>query len=289
MVKQAKCRNCGGPLPAKSRFCPECGSPVDPAPGETAVQEVPPSETGPVPVEPFVAERRLFGVPPSTLLFGIGVAALTLGILFLATDHVAWGLVLLALSMLALVLFVSQTRRLPGEASGVARASVAALDAVRARAGAAVEAVAAQGSARIELARVRRETSELTGEREQRLRELGEAVHHDNKAATKDLKKKLKELDEEIQAKEEEMQKVMTHARERVGQAHLQVQPTEILPEGEETPAPDQAPEPARVPEPMPPPDEGEPPQPARVPEPFPPPDEGDRPEQPTVPEPGPQ
>jgi hypothetical protein len=280
--------NCGARLAAKSRFCPECGTQVGAEPGETAVQQVPPSETGPVPVDEFVAERKFFGVPPSTLLFGIGVAGLTLGILLLATGHVAWGLVLLSFSFGVLALFVSQTRRLPGQASGVARASVAALDAVRARAGAAVETVAAHGSARIDLARLRREASELAGAREGLLHELGEAVHGDNRTATKDLKKKLTELDEEIKAKEEEMEKVASQAQERIGQAQLRVQPTQVLPGVEEAPQPDEPPEPARVPEPYPPPGEADPPEPPRVPEPYPDPGEADPPEPARVPEPGP-
>jgi hypothetical protein len=257
--------------------------------GETAVQEVPADETGPVPVDPFVAERRLFGVPPSTILFGIGVGALALGILLLAIGHFVWGLGLFVLAALVLAAFVSQTRRLPGEAAGIARTSLSALDAVRARAGAAVETVAAQRSARIEFISLRHELSELVGVRNDRLRELGEAVYEGERTATKELKKQIQELDDEIQAKEDRMNKVAQEASERIGRARLQVQPTEILSSDEEAPEPDEAPEPARVPEPFPPPDEGEPPQPVQVPEPFPPPDEGDRPQQPSIPEPGPQ
>jgi hypothetical protein len=288
-VPRAKCESCGSKLPAKSRFCPHCGASVGVPSGETAVQEVPADETGPVPVDPFVAERRLFGVPPSTVLFGIGVGAITLGILLLVIGHFVWGLALFVLAALVLVAFVSQTRRLPGEASAIAKGSLSALDAVRARAGAAVETVAAQRSARIEVIGLRHEHSELAAVRTDRLRELGEAVYAGERTATKELKKQIQELDDEIQAKEERMQKVALEANERIGRARLQVQPTEILPSDEEAPEPDQAPEPARVPEPFPPPDEGEPPQPVQVPEPFPPPDEGDRPQQPTIPEPGPQ
>ena len=286
-VPKAECESCAAKLPAKSRFCPQCGASVGVPSGETAVQELPPTETGPVPVDPFVAERRFFGVPPSTILFGIGVGALTLAILLLAIGHFVWGLILFVLAASALAAFVSQTRRLPGEASSLAKASLEALDAVRARAGAAVETVAAQRSARVELAGLRRELSGLAAVRSDRLRELGEAVYKGDTAATRGLKKQLQELDDEIEAKEEQMTKVTLEANERIGRAQLQVQPTQVLPRDEEVP--DEAPEPARVPGPFPPPDEGEPPQPVRVPEPFPPPDEGDRPQEPSAPEPGPQ
>jgi hypothetical protein len=253
-------------------------------PGDTAIQELPPNETGPAPVQQQFAERRFFGVPPSTLLFGIGAAGLALAVVLIVMGHWVWGLGLLALGALVLAGFVSQIRRLPAEASGVARASVAAIDAVRARAGAAVETVVAHGSARIELASLRRSVGELAEERSERLRELGEAVYEGNRGATKHLKKQVKELDQGIKDKEAEMTKVTLDTHERIGRAQLQVQPTEIAPVAEES-----LPEPAQVPEPFPAPGEGDLPQPVPVPEPYPPPDEGDRPQQPTIPEPGPQ
>ena len=58
----ASCENCGSALPDGSRFCPECGSRVGAGPGETAVEELPPDETGQVPVEYQTARPRYFGV-----------------------------------------------------------------------------------------------------------------------------------------------------------------------------------------------------------------------------------
>jgi hypothetical protein len=58
----ASCENCGSALPKDSRFCPECGTRVGAGPGETAVEELPPGETGQVPVEYDVARPRYFGV-----------------------------------------------------------------------------------------------------------------------------------------------------------------------------------------------------------------------------------
>jgi zinc-ribbon domain len=58
----ASCANCGAELPERSRFCPECGTRVEAEAGETAVQEVPPDETGQVPVEYETARPRFFGV-----------------------------------------------------------------------------------------------------------------------------------------------------------------------------------------------------------------------------------
>ena len=56
------CENCGSALPEGSRFCPECGSRVGAGPGETAVEELPPDETGQVPVAYETARPRYFGV-----------------------------------------------------------------------------------------------------------------------------------------------------------------------------------------------------------------------------------
>jgi zinc-ribbon domain len=286
-MRKAECSSCGAKLSAKARFCPECGSRTEAESGETAVQELPPSETGPVPVQPQVAERKLFGVPPSTILIVVGGAALGSAIGLFATGRWPWGLILLGVAIFVLTGFISQTRRLPGEASGVARASLAALESVRARTGAAVETVAAHSSARIELARLRREVGALVAQRGGHLNELGEAVYEGNRSATKELKQRIQDLDDAIKEKEAQMATVTIDAQERIGRAQLQVQSTRVLPGGEETPDPVPGPEP--VPEPFPPPDEGEPPEPARVPEPYPPPDEGDRPRQPTIPEPGPE
>jgi hypothetical protein len=286
-VRRAECSSCGAKLPAKARFCPECGSRTDASSGETAVQEVPAGETGPVPIQPLQAERRIFGVPPSTVLLVLGVGALALAIGLFATGRWPWGLILLGLGIFLLTGFSSQARRLPNETSWVGRASLGLLGSVRARTGAAVETVAAQSSARIELVGLRREIGRLAAERGERLRELGEAVYEGNRSATKQLKQATETLDNVIKEKETQMANVTTEAQERIERARLQVQPTQILPEGEEVPG--SVPEPATVPEPFPPPDEGEPPQPARIPEPFPPPDEGDRPQQPKVPEPGPE
>jgi hypothetical protein len=58
----ASCANCGAALPDASRFCPECGTRVGASAGETAIEELPPDETGQVPIEYDTARPRYFGV-----------------------------------------------------------------------------------------------------------------------------------------------------------------------------------------------------------------------------------
>jgi zinc-ribbon domain len=54
----ANCRNCGSALPEGSRFCPECGVRVS-SEGDTAIDELPTEETGPVPVNVVRGRPRL--------------------------------------------------------------------------------------------------------------------------------------------------------------------------------------------------------------------------------------
>jgi zinc-ribbon domain len=283
-MPRAKCETCGAKLPAKSKFCPECGAPV--ASGDTVVQEVPPSEDGPAPVEQHVSQRQLFGVPPSSMLLGLGVVGLIAAVVLLATGNWPWALIALGVALFLFTGFLNQARRLPDDSGAPGRVSVNALSSVRSRAGAAKETIAAHGGARLELVRLRREISGLVRDRREHARELGEAVYAENEAAADDSKRRMKEIDDEIASKEGQMAQVTMDATNRIERAKMQVQPTEILPEGTEMPG--TTPEPATVPEPSPPPDEGQPPEPAQVPEPYPPPDEGDRPQPPEIPEPRP-
>jgi hypothetical protein len=278
-VRRARCHVCGAKLPAKSKFCPECGTAI--ASGDTVVEPLPPSEDGPTPVEPHVSERRYFGVPPAGILLALGIAGVIVAIVLFATGLWPWGLIALGVSLFLFTGYNSARRQLPGEEG---RASQV-FSTMRTRAGVAKETVAAHGSARIELARLRRDAAALGKLRSNCARELGEAVYAKNTKATKELKERMKEIDDELAAKEAQMAQVTMDAQDRVGKAKLQAQPTQIV--ADETP--DEAPEPATVPEPFPPPDEGQPPEPAHVPEPYPPPDEGDRPQPPEIPEPSPQ
>src|SRR6478736_2292347 len=279
MARRTRCQACGAKLPARSKFCPECGTAV--ASGDTVVQEMPATEDGPTPVQPHVSERRYFGVPPAGVLLVLGIAGVIAAIALFATGLWPWGLILLGVSLFLFTGFVSAERHGPGDDSRVNRAFAS----VRSRAEVTKETIAAQSGARIELAKLRRDASALAKQRSERARELGEAVYAKNTTATKELKQRMKEIDDELAAKEAQMAKVTIDAQERVGKAKLQAQPTQVV----ASELPGEAPEPATVPEPFPPPDEGQPPEPARVPEPYPPPDEGDRPQLPEVPEPSPE
>ena len=269
----AKCANCGSRLTKKARFCPECGARVGASSDETAIQELPPDETGQVPVAMTTAEPRFFGVTPPAAVIALAGASLALAIVLLLTDHFIFGGVLLVVAGMLFMLFAGLVRRAPE--TPVARASAGALGAVRARAGYAVETLAAHSSARVELFRLRRELAELLAQRAEFARALGEAVYADDPDATETARSRMAEVDDLISAKEEQMQQTAAGAMERIERAQLQVQPTMI-----ETPEP-----PTPSPEPFPSP--SEPPAPTPIPEPTPEPSEPGGPV--VVPEPGPE
>lgn len=225
-MPEAKCQSCGAELPENSKFCSQCGAPV--AAGDTVVAEVPAPEPDPAPVESQVAERRFFGVPPSSVLLLLTAVGVVLAIALLILGEWPWALIVLGLAGFVGTAFFAQVRRLPDETGDATKASLRGLDTVRARGRAVVETVAAHGSARMELARLRREVSALAADRHDRVRELGEAAYGDERGAVKELKARIKQIDDDVQAKEAQMAKVTLDTQERIGRAKLEVQPTRI-------------------------------------------------------------
>lgn len=213
--------------------------------------EVPPNETGPVPVNYVEAERRYYGVTPTRLVFALAGAGVVLAIVLFATGHWPIGLILLGLSLLLVLVTVE-------------------LGVFRARAGVAADALATRGRATARVMALRRELRRLGAVRRRLLFELGDAVYRGDEQATQTARAKVAELDEVARQREDEMQTVIAQAHDRLERRRLEVQPTEMVevpdPDGPTTPDVG----PAVIPEPYPPPDEGNPPQPAIIPEPGP-------------------
>lgn len=270
-LPRVDCPSCGGRVPAKSRFCPHCGSRLDDTSATaTAVVPPPPSETGPVPVNVTTVEPRFFGVTPTTATLALGIAAVVVGAILVILGELLAGIVVLLVGAGLLAVFLAAAR-------------VVKMEEVRDRAAYLGTAVSVRSSARREVLRLRRELDELMRRRRELLLGLGEAVYRGDDGASEPVRSDLAEVDETIAAKEAEIERITTEAQERMSRARLQASPTEVVAVQEPYPPPDEAdpPEPARVPEPYPPPGEGDPAEPARIPEPSPPPDEGDRPEPP--------
>ncbi len=249
-MSAASCPNCGAGLPAGARFCPDCGTRMPSDIGSTAIEEVPPDETGRVPVNVAWAEARYFGMTPPMVVFALGVASLALAIVVFVLGHVVAGALLLAAAMIFAASFVAA-----GRGTFVARISGRAVEAIRGQAGLAVEAVSAQSSARLELLRLRRELADLVAQRADAARAFGEAVYRGDEKAAANGRNRMGELDRGLAEKEAEMTRVAAEANERIQRAQLQAQPTAVV-------EPPQVPEPSPVP--------SEPPQPVTVPEPMP-------------------
>jgi hypothetical protein len=268
-VPPANCANCGARLPKDGRFCPECGVRTSVENDATAVEEIPPEETGRVPVHTVAVTPRYFGIAPPLALFALAVAALAAAIVVFVAGRVIAGALLLAAAALFSVLFVTASKRLPENA--VARVSRRVAGTVRDRTGFAVEAVSVHSTTRVELFRLRRELSQLVAERAEAARALGEAVYVGAEDEIEAGRNRMSELEQAFADKEGEMTRVTAAANERIQRAQLQVQPTEVVepPEvPEPMPAPSEPPQPVIVPEPSPVP--SEPPMPVPSPEPSP-------------------
>ncbi|MEX2211487.1 MAG: hypothetical protein WD689_06960 [Gaiellaceae bacterium] len=223
---------------------------------DTRIEEVPPDETGQVPVTFVRVEPRWYGVTPTGSLAAVGAAAAGVGVILLVLGSTAPGVVLLIGGLLAL----AAALRGPAVAAlagpfGLARTTLATRQAASRR-----------------VATLRRELDELVREREGRLRALGEAVYAGNDAATDTLREELAELESRADEKRSEVERTVNEANEQIRRARLEVSATQSVPL-----------------EPYPPPDEADPPEQPRIPEPYPPPDEGDIPEPPAPPQPDPE
>jgi hypothetical protein len=74
--------------------------------GETKVLDLPPDETGPVPVTVARAERRYYGVTPTWLALAVAAAAVVGAIVLFATGHWPVALILLGVGLLLALLSV---------------------------------------------------------------------------------------------------------------------------------------------------------------------------------------
>ena len=232
--------------------------------GGTMQAEVPPDETGPVPVSVQRAEAHWFGVTPPAMLVGLAAVALVLAVVLFATGHWPYGLILLGVGALLIAAFLEAARRRP--ASQLSRASVDA----RERARSSLETLRVRQAAAAEVRRIRMALAQIEPERRQALHDLGAAVHRDDSAAEAAARDRLTELDGREEELGTALDRALEEAGERIRKARLPVQETMMVLPSEPYPPPDEAtpPQPAVVPEAYPPPDEADLPQPAPGPEP---------------------
>lgn len=249
-IRENACPRCGEELAPNARFCSSCGAPVG---------ELPMLETVPGPVVHESVERRWLGVPARFALLCLGFASFGAAIGLFATGSWAWGVVMLFVAAIFLATLVAAVRR--GRDVWLEQSSRFASER-RAHAATTAEVWRTRFDTTVTRWRSRSRLDAIDVDRRPALQALGEAVWRGDARAEDEARQRLVELDEERKRVEDELADQLAGAEERIRQARLPVQDTEMVTPNEPNP-------------PYPPPDEGDPPQPAEIPEPYPPPDEG--------------
>jgi hypothetical protein len=184
-----------------------------PANDETRVEELPPDETGPVPVTVVRAEPEWYGISPRGGAAAVGVAAAGVGIVLLVLGSVVVGAILLVVGVLLLAMLV----RGPV-------ASALSGPTTRGR-----EALSTRLAAGQRLAALRRELDAIARERDERLRALGEVVYRGDDGAVDPLRRHLEELDRRAAEVGEEIDRTALEARERISAARLETARTQAV------------------------------------------------------------
>jgi hypothetical protein len=192
---------------------------------ETQAFELPPDESGDVPVSYNRAEAHYFGLPPHLLVLALGALALGAAIGLLVAGHLWPGLVLVAVGVLGVGLFLEQARRRRESHLEVALAD--GVDRVRAVSGLAASAASSWSRAGRAVAQARLEERRLERERARLRYELGTAVHLGDD--TEGLLAKLHDVDERLEDCALRAQSAVDEASSRVARERLAVASTQVV------------------------------------------------------------
>ena len=180
---------------------------------QTRVEELPPDETGPVPVTRVEAEPRWYGVSPEGAALAVGSAAAGVGVVLLVFGSTVAGAVILAVGAVVLALLVR------GPVAGALAGPTA-----RGR-----TALATRISAGQRLAELRRELDGVARARDERLRALGEAVYRGEQGAVEPLRRELEELERRADNARAEIDRTVAEAHERLSAAQLETARTQAV------------------------------------------------------------
>lgn len=223
LAQRTNCPVCQTPVPEDARFCPACGSKLEP--GDTVRAALPAHETTHAPVTIGQAAPRWFGLAPPTLLLVIALAAAVVAVVLLVLGNVVAGLLVLGLALLLAAAFLEAGRRKPD--TPAVKSSVEAVDSLRARAGFAAHSWRTRSTARRDVLRRRSELMRLASERERLVYALGDAAYRGEDETG--LRGQIRAVDEQIRRLEAEIAEIAADAQRQVSERRLEVQPTEVV------------------------------------------------------------
>jgi hypothetical protein len=180
------------------------------------------------------AEPRIFGVVPPALALVLGLGALVVGIVLLASGAVLATIIWLAAGLALIALAIDASRRWP--ASMLPRLAVKAADGAGRHIGLARVTAGAWGEASRRIVSLRHELRSLRSEREERLSELGEASYRGDQGEVRRLRNRIASIDERLDTHERELDQAPAGARRRVQEERVAVKPTREFAVAEEPP-----------------------------------------------------
>jgi hypothetical protein len=185
-------------------------------------------DTRETPADYAVAERRVFGLPPSGLVAVLAACALGAGAALLALGSVLAGALALVAAAVLAGLWWDVARRL--RASWLDRAALRTADRSRDGSRFAVDAGRALARATARVAALRLESRRLRHRRRALLLQLGEAVHRGDDADVARARDALRDLERRLEACAAEELDVREAARRDLREERLAVGATEPRP-----------------------------------------------------------
>jgi hypothetical protein len=211
-----------------ARFCAQCGTGL--AAGdrpEELAGELGPGDTLLDPMTRVYAERRVFGLAPPALVFGLALLGLLLAVVFMAGGHWLVGTVLLIVAVALGALFMSVARQLPQ--GRLAQAAVEVGDEARWRAGFAWVSMSSWSHAGREVVRLRTLQRRLRLEQSALIAALGQAVYAEDEERAGVLSADAHAREEQIEECERQLRLALAAARERVDRERKAIEPTRVL------------------------------------------------------------
>jgi hypothetical protein len=178
------------------------------------------------PTEYEVAERRMFGLAPTSFVAALAAVCLVAAIALLATGGIAAGVLILVAAVLLTALFLDQARR--RRATPLDRAAADAVESTRALAGFAGASMRAWTGAGRDVTALRLEAKRLARERAKVQYALGAAAAGDDAKETERLRTELRGLDDRIAGCEKRARAAIGNARQSTSSERLAVSSTQI-------------------------------------------------------------